>query len=254
MSKKLAGTLFIRNGITYDYCYLEAIKCLQEFCDFVFVIDAGSTDGTAESLEGIQGFKTAISYLKPEDWEAQQGKEKLSYFSNIAAAQAEALGFEYMINLQGDEVIHEKSYEAIRRAIETKKEAYMVSRINLWRSPYTYLNVPQNRLPCSTQIIRLTKTKYRSIDDAESIDAQCVLDFVDQIKIYHMGYVRKREVMKAKVINMQRDVFGMTPDEKLNGSDLFNPDNWFDPKEDLALIDEPLPLIIQDWAAERVYE
>lgn len=45
---KIAGTTFIRNGETYDYCYLETIQCLLEFCDHVFVVDAGSGDGTLE--------------------------------------------------------------------------------------------------------------------------------------------------------------------------------------------------------------
>ena len=47
---KLAGTIFIRDGIKYDYCFKESIQCLLEFCDHVFVVDAGSTDGTIEEL------------------------------------------------------------------------------------------------------------------------------------------------------------------------------------------------------------
>ena len=70
-----------------------------------------------------------------------------------------------------------------------------------------------------------------------------------------MGFVRKREVMRGKIINMQVDVFGMEHyDSKLDESELFNPDLWFDPKTDLKPIDEPLPAIIQNWAKERVYE
>lgn len=254
MRKTLGGTIFIRNALKFDYCFIEAIECLKHFCDKVVVVFIHGDDDTYhEIIEKIYNPRNVqIIKLPSDEWGKHGEKERLSYFTNVAI---EVLNTDYNFNLQADEIVHEKSYLAIRKAIETTNhEAFMVSRINLWRSPYTYLNVPQNRLPCSTQIIRLAKTKYRSIDDAESLDAQCVMDFVDDIRIYHMGYVRKREVMKAKVINMQRDVFGMIPDEKLNGNDLFDPDLWFDPQKDLAIINEPLPLIIQDWAAKRVYD
>lgn len=69
-----------------------------------------------------------------------------------------------------------------------------------------------------------------------------------------MGFVRKREVMKAKVINMQEGVFEMANhDIKLDRSDIFQPELWFD-DNDLKLIDEPLPLLIQNWAKERLYK
>jgi hypothetical protein len=69
-----------------------------------------------------------------------------------------------------------------------------------------------------------------------------------------MGFVRKREVMKGKIIHMQVGIFEMEKhDEKLDVDDMFHPEFWFDPKKDLRPIDEPLPLIIQKWAKERIY-
>ncbi|MBK7883543.1 MAG: hypothetical protein IPJ81_06890 [Chitinophagaceae bacterium] len=252
MSKKLAGTLFVRNGKTFDYCYAESIKCLKEFCDHVFILDAGSDDDTDKDiLLNLCDDKTTFIRLLPESWHEQHGKEKLNYFTNIAIEAAEKAGYEYQLNLQADEIIHEKSYDAIIKAVKTGKEAFMCTRINLWKTPYHYLNVPHERKPCSTQIIRLAKTCYRSIGDAESIDAQCIMDYVNDIDIWHYGFVRKKEVMKSKVINMQRDVFGMDYDKKLDQEELFNPDLWFDPKTDLSIIDYPHPKIMLDWIKNR---
>ena len=59
--------------------------------------------------------------------------------------------------------------------------------------------------------------------------------------------------MKAKVINMQENVFQIDHDKKLDGADIFIPERWFS-GEDLRPIDEPLPEIIKNWAKERVYE
>jgi len=294
MSKKLAGTLFVRNGIEHDYCFVEAIKCLLEFCDHVFVVDAGSDDGTLEEIIRIKGseidkyklislgvgsasnhfFKssiddknikrttystwssnkiTIISFDKDE-WENHKGKEKLSYFTNVAINAAKEAGYEYQFNLQADEIVHEKSYSEIRNCLNDNDEGYMCKRINLWSSPYMQLDVPLNRMPCSTSIVRLAKTNYLSYDDAENVGVPLVNTYFEGgIRIYHMGFVRRREVMKSKIINMQCNVFGMEHyDAKLDQAEIFNPDLWFHPQNDLRPIDEPLPKLIQEWAKERV--
>lgn len=255
MKKKLAGCSFIRNGVKFDYCFIEAIKSLQQCCDHVFVVDAGSDDGTVDELKKMEDEKTSIIYLTKSDWDNQHGKEKLSYFSNIAINAAQDAGYEYQLYIQGDELIHEKSYSEVRKAIETGAEGYMCRRINLWQSCYTQLSVSLDRMPCSVSVIRLCKTKYGCVDDAENVGVPFVDAYFEEgIRIYHMGFVRKREVMKAKITNMQVSVFGMSePDAKLKECDTFNPKLWFY-DEDLKPIDEPLPKLIQNWAKERYYE
>ena len=253
MPKTLAGILFVHNGISRDYTTKESIESLLEFCDHVFLLDAGSTDGTRDILSAFKKFKpdkvTAI-YLSNEDWHSKHGKEKLSYFTNIAIERAESKGYDYVFNLQADEIVHERSYEYIRQAMEDDSEGFLVSRVNLWGSPYTKLIVPENRQPCSTVVCRLAKSNYRAYDDAESLNPQCVPDFIRQITIYHMGFVRDRKVMVEKIRHMQADVFGVNPDAKLEGMEVFQPWKWFD-KSDVELINEPLPKIIQGWAKGR---
>ena len=248
---KLAGTLFVHNGERFDYCYLEAIKCLTEFCDYTIVVDAGSNDGTAEKLKELNYPNFKVIYLTNEEWEAQTGKEKLNYFTNVAIQEADRMGFQYQFNLQSDEIVHEKSYEVIRKAIQDNEDGYLCSRINLWGSPYKKLIVDQSRMPCSDKVIRLAKTNRRSVGDAESLGVvKLETKYADDIRIYHMGFVRDRKIMKDKVIHIQEKVFGVNHDPKLDGVDEFVPERWFS-ESDLQLIDEPLPLIIQDWAKKR---
>lgn len=255
--KKIAGIIFVYNGSKFDYCYLESIRCLLECTDHVFIV-AGGRDNTYESVlnEFNEKENVTIIYLSDELWDLQTGKEKLNFFTNIAIEAAQRDGYEYQFNLQADEILHEKSYGELRKAIETGFDGYMSTRINLWHSPYLQLDVPQERKPCSTSIIRLAKTCYRSVDDAENIAVPLVNTYFESgIRIYHVGFVRRREVMKSKIINMQCNVFGMADhDPKLNESDLFNPSLWFDPLTDLKPIDEPLPKLIQAWAKDRYYE
>jgi len=253
---KICGTLFVYNGNKYDYCFKEAIQSLLNFCDHVVVV-AGGDDGTFTDcvfMFSESATKMTVLPISKEEWEGQTGKEKLNYFTNVAIEYADKLGFQYQFNLQADEIVHESSYSAIRAAISERAEGYMCRRFNLWASPYMQLDVPNTRLPCSNYVIRLSKVNYRSCGDAESIGVNNVdTAWAEKIKIYHMGFVRKREVMKSKIINMQESVFGIDHDKKLDQAEIFNPDFWFDPQKDLKPIDEPLPLLIQNWAKERVY-
>jgi hypothetical protein len=251
MSKTLGGFMFIKDPIKWDYCWLEAVGSLLEFCDKVVVLDAGSTDGAKEILEdwSFRSNKLKAVFYQESAWLDHHGKEKLAFFQNECIPW---LRTDYQFLLQADEIVHEDSYQWIRRAMESDAEGVLCSRFNLWGSPYTKLVVPGNRMPCSPQVIRLTKTGYNTYGDGENIGAQAINNFVEQIRIYHMGFVRKREVMKGKIINMQRDVFEITPDSKLDGMDIFNPWAWFD-LADVAPICESLPRIVQKWSMDREY-
>jgi len=265
---KLCGTLFVFNGNKFDYCFKEAIQCLLEFCDYV-VVAAGGDDGTLEDILSMNEFdinkftlsspsvkswssdNMKVIEITQEEWDSQHGKEKLAYFTNIAIQTADKLGFEYQFNLQADEILSERSYTEVRLAVQGGAESYFCKRINLWQSPYLQLDVPHNRKPCSTEIVRLAKTRYRSVDDAESLGVP-VIDtyFMNGIHIWHYGFVRKKEVMKSKIINMQESVFGVDHDKKLDECDVFNSKLWFD-GDDLKPIDYPHPKIMKEWIKTR---
>lgn len=248
--KTLGGFAFIRFGVRYDYCFKESIISLCESCDKVAIVHpTHKDDGTSDILEQLEEKYDNLDVytLSGRFWEDMKGKTKLANFQNIAAM---LLNTDYQLLLQGDEILHEDSYRWVRRAVESGEEGFLCSRINLWGSPYMQLNVPQNRMPCSPQVIRLTKKGYFCYDDGESIAAPAIPNFIEHIRIYHMGFVRRKEVMKDKIINMQEAVFEIDHDKKLDGMDVFDWKAWFS-ESDLKPIGEPLPRIIRDWAMAR---
>lgn len=244
----LGAITWVRNNSTYDYHIEETVECLKELADSVVILDGGSDDGTDALVESLQDKKTRAILLAPETWHSIHGREKLATMQNIA------LGFldtDYYILCQADEIISEHSFDAIREAIETGHQGFYCSRINFWKDANHVLDVPHHRKPCSTEIVRLARTDCFSYGDGESIAVdKADQQFLNQIRIMHYGFVRKKEVMKAKVINMQESVFEIAHDPRLDGSDVFRWDDFFSEK-DLVKFNEQHPKFIKNWIATR---
>lgn len=249
MAKSLTGITWCYNAICQDYCLEEAVKCLREFCAEVIVLDAGSIDGSDELVKSLQDKKTKAILCSQEEWLEQQGKEKLSYFTNKAI---EAATSEFIFSLQADEILHEKCYDSIHRAIFNNYDGCLVKRLNLWGTCNTMLNVEHSRKPCSDIILRLGKKDCRAYSDAESLACNGdVTDlFVDDIVIWHYGFVRSAKVHADKIRHMQKEIFLTTPDAKLQGMSGFEWERWFS-KEDLIPIPGEHPKIMQEWVKTR---
>jgi hypothetical protein len=252
MSKlTLGGFGFVTQGIKFDYCFEQSIQSLCECCDKVSIVYVClKNDGTPEKLDELcEKYENLDVHMEDRwFWESMIGKTKLANIQNIAAM---ALNTDYQLLIQADEVIHPDSYVVVRQAMETGGEGFICERVNLWGSPNTMLVVPQDRKPCSTQVNRLTKRGYWCYGDGESIASPTTLDFANRIKIIHYGFVRKRKVMKAKIINMQQGVFAMENyDPKLDQCEVFDPTLWFS-GSDLAPIDFEHPTFMKHWVKER---
>ncbi len=251
MSNTLGGTLFAYNAIKHDYCLSEAVASLKACCDEVILLDAGSDDGTKELMQSFADKKTKVVCLPNSAWHSQHGREKLAYFTNVAIG---FLSTDWNINLQADEVIHQDSFDAIREAISKPgAESFWNKRIDLYGDSQHYLDVPYNRKPVGTEIIRLAKTKYLSIDDAQSIAAQPAdWEFLDRIRIYHCGFIRSKYVHTKKIKHMLVDIFQMGNDQNVEKmGDVFDCWSMGFSREDVKPIEEELPVFMKQWATER---
>lgn len=248
----VGGAIFIKDGFKYDYNFMEAISSMS-FCDQVVICVVAGDDGTYEAVKRLERFpQYRVIVIDDTMWNLLKGKERLNYFSNIAIANLET---DWVLYVQADEVLHEDSIPFIRQAITRDNvNGFMCTRYNLWNTPYHYLTCPLDRQPCSTSVIRLARSHFRTYGDAESIAIDGFLsnEFCPKIEIFHMGFVRKRSVMKAKIINMQENIFETPHDSRLDEDKEFNPMRYFS-KEDLSPIPKPLPKAVQQWAKERLY-
>ncbi len=251
MNKKLAGVCFIRNGISLDYCFEASINSMKGVCNHVFVAYFESNDGTLEVLESMSDSQMTILMYSEEQWQSVKGKEKLSVFQNLAIDWAEKDGYEYVLLVQCDEVLHEDSIPYIHQALALNEEAYFVTRHNLWGNVDTMLNVPQSRKPCSSVVNRLCKSNYRSFDDGESLATNgACLDFINLIQIYHMGFVRNNEKHIAKIKEIQGNIFMWDYDKRADLKPAFDWKDWGFTEEDLIKIPKPLPVYLNEWVSK----
>jgi hypothetical protein len=244
----LGVSIFCYNAISQDYCLEESVASAKALADEVILLDCGSTDQSDELCRSLEDEKTKVVCLPQSEWAALKGKEKLSHFANTCKNM---LSTDWRFDLQIDEVISERSFPFIREAISKDEESFFCTRVNLWGNSQHKLNVEDGRKPVGDKIIRLAKTKYFSVDDSEGIFAPASWDFLDKIKIFHMGFVRDKHIHMKKIDHMLTKVFGMGPDPKLEEmKDGFDP--WVNfSKSDVVPIGEDLPIFVQEWAKKR---
>lgn len=261
----LGGSTFIWNGIKQDYHIIETLECLYELCDEISVAYGGN-DGTFELVnkwifnkkENPDCKMIHVHFITEDDWKSQVGREKLSYFSNTAI---DKLFTDWFVYVQADECLHEDDFQTIRDAVsqanyvvslgDNQIDALLVRRLNLWKTPLLMLDVPQERKPVSTEVIRIARKNCRCFDDAEQLAANnvSVYDHLDRIQIYHTGFVRDPVKHLEKIRHIQTEVFLWGDyDVKAKNCTEFQPDRWFDPEKDLLPIPRPLPKFIQQWA------
>lgn len=261
--KTLGAATFCWNGIKQDYHLIETCDCLLELADELSVV-VGGDDGTVEAFDHWvvrqKRDKTIhVRYISKEEWDAQIGREKLSFFSNMAI---ERLSTDFFAYVQADECLHEDDFQTIRNAINEAGDhpnidAIFCRRLNLWNTPLQMLNVDQSRKPVSTEVVRICRSTSRCYDDAE----QCFSEFpvvygdLDKIQIFHTGFVRDPVKHLEKIRHMQLEVFLWGDyDVKAKNCDKFEPSRWFDPEKDLVHIPRSLPKFIQAWCKERYPE
>lgn len=243
----LGGSLFVADGIKYDYCFCEALESLGAVCDQVAVTFFNEEDFELFKSRRLSG--SFMARLRPySEWENSGNQLRLSYWTNETKKM---LSTDWHFNLQGDEVIHEDCFPLIREAVNKGQEGFRIRRYNLWRDPWHYLDVPQERKPVSDYVCRLGKLQYESSGDGESVSIPNASDeYSESIAIYHMGFVRDPKRHVDKINNMGKNIFGWGEEPKLKGKEVFDPYLFFN-DADLKPIPGTLPKFVEQWVSER---
>ena len=110
---KVSGFTFIRNAIRYDYPVVESIRSILPIVDELIVNVGRCEDGTLELIRSIGDPKIRIV---ESVWDEALRKDGLIYAQQTNIALAQCTG-DWAFYLQADEVLHEKDYERIQKAL-----------------------------------------------------------------------------------------------------------------------------------------
>lgn len=110
---KVSGFTIIRNGVEFEYPFIESIKSVLPLCDEMIVAVGNSTDNTLEMVKAIDSPKIRIIQTVWDDT-LREGGRVLAVETDKAKA-AISKDSDWGIYIQADEVLHEQDYPEIRR-------------------------------------------------------------------------------------------------------------------------------------------
>lgn len=111
---KVSGFTICRNAVAFDYPIVEVIRSALPLVD-EFVVNVGqSADGTLELIRSIDSNKVRIV---ESFWDDTMQKDGLLFSRETNVALSRCTG-DWALYLQADEVLHERDYAAIRRALQ----------------------------------------------------------------------------------------------------------------------------------------
>ncbi len=197
----VSGFTFIRNGIRYDYPFLESIRSALDLCDEYIIMAGRSDDGTREALESLDSGKIRVI---DSDWDdtLREGGRVLAAETNKALDRVNPRA-DWALYLQGDEVIHEKDHPAIRQAMQKHKEnpaveGLLFSYIHFYAS-YKYVGDSRRWYRREIRVVR-NDPSVRSWKDAQGFrkDGRKLRVKPVHAGIYHYGWVKSPATQQLK--------------------------------------------------------
>ncbi len=218
--EKISGFSLVRNGLQFDYPFLEAWRSILPLVDEL-VLNVGKSDDA--SLEATRKFANDEGQGKVRiietEWPLNDPEKKrsgliLSEQTNIAL---DACTHDWCIYIQADEVIHEEDYPAIRNAF-ANAGPNIEAIVFQYQHFYSSYNVVQNTRSAYRREIRAIRKSSgaRSIGDAQSFrkpNGQKLNAVLTKARIFHYGWVRTPEAMKEKTFFMDQLYHGDSKSE-----------------------------------------
>lgn len=205
---KVCGFTFVRNGAKFDYPILESIHSILPICDCFIVAVGNSDDRTLELIQSIKSSKIKIIETVWDD-SLREGGRVLAVETD-KSFQAIPEEYDWAFYLQADEVVHEQSLPAIKKAMEEnfpveKVEGLLFSYHHFYGS-YDYVGEAYGWCRKEIRIIRNRKDIF-SYRDAQGFrkkpNNKLNVKLID-VAIYHYSWVREPRALQTKLETFHR--------------------------------------------------
>lgn len=151
---KISGYSYVRNGLKYDYPFVQAIRSILPLCDEFIMVVGDSTDGTREAIEAIGDPRIKIVDTV---WD-----EEMRTAGRVFALQANTgldhVTGDWAFHIQADEVLHEDDLPLVRAAMEKydadpEVEGFLLRFINFF-GDYRHYGPSRRYHQCEIRITR----------------------------------------------------------------------------------------------------
>jgi hypothetical protein len=202
---KITGVTIIKNALLNDYPIKEAILSVLPIVDEMIVSIGDSEDDTEGLIKSIKSEKIRIVH-SIWDKSVRKGGSVLAIETN-KVMQHVGEESDWILYIQGDEVIHEKYHPNIRHAAEKylkeKKVDGLLFHYLHFYGNYQYIRDGRGWYKSETRIIRNGRN-ISSFKDAQGFRIENKKINVAQIDayVYHYGWVKDPRQMKTKQKNV----------------------------------------------------
>jgi hypothetical protein len=196
---EVSGFTFVRNGVKYDYPFLESLNSLLPICDKVIVVVGKSEDDTLKKIQSIHSHKIKILETVWDE-SIRKGGTILSQQTNLALDQ---IAGDWAVYLQADEVLHEKDYRTIQETMERYKDVKEIEGLLFhykhFYGDYNYIGISRRWYRREIRIVR-PNIGVRSWGDAQGFRIHGHKLHVKLIEatIHHYGWVKPPEIQQLK--------------------------------------------------------
>jgi len=199
---KVCGFSFLKNAVKYDFPFEESLRSLLPLCDEVIVAVGKSDD---ETLERIKSIDIKIKIIETSWDESQKEGGRVYALETDKAFHAIPSAYDWAFYLQGDEVIHEKYYPAIRNSMQEylnqpKVDGLLFNYKHFFGS-YDYVGAKYSWYRREIRIVRNNKNIF-SFRDAQGFrkkpNEKLSVKLIDAF-IYHYGWVRNPSALQQKI-------------------------------------------------------
>lgn len=212
---KITGFSFIKDAITFQYPIEEALRSILPLCDEVIVAVGQSSDNTRELVASIDP-RIKIFDTVWDDQLKQDGRVLAA--ETDKAFNAISADTDWCIYIQGDEVLHEDGYEAIRSAMAKWKDVKSVDGLLLkyrhFFGSYEYVGAEGGWYRHEIRVLKNNRSFF-SYKDAQGFrkgdNKKLRVKPVDAY-IHHYGWVQNPKMMKARFLVKDKIYKGGQPD------------------------------------------
>ncbi len=215
---KISGFTIARNAVKFNYPILESIQSILPLCN-EFIVNIGDSEDDTRAL--IQSIKSPKIKIIENKWDFSQGKEVLSYQTNLAL---KACTGDWAFYLQSDEVIHQKDFARLKKTMKDSLDNQEIDAIrfrwfHFYGSYYRY-RIDRGWYQKQDRIIR-NNGEIESFGDAYAFcrkDGKDLKSANSHAFLYHYGWVQPQEIMADRRKNAEKIGFVSLKEEEKEDS------------------------------------